>query len=414
MKKLALLICFTIFISHFYAASQYLYNGHVFPQLYYCSLQLKKDVSIDFQLRLSGNDSIELINGNEKIDLQFSGKNGDSLKYNFPVFDAGIVFIKRIGNNLDPEIIGYYFTNYRHINIPFSGSSPDDVFINPSEPIPVINGQWRIVFSPNTKDSSFGLGEFESNINDYEENFSGTILTSSGDFRYLHGNKNYDDTIRLYTFDGAHVYAFIMTKQPDGSLKGTQYSGTWAHEDFVCTRQPGFQLPDAYSLVKMQLGKNTFDFVLLEENGWPLSLNSKEYAHKPMLIQVMGSWCPNCMYESRYIISQYPDWHNKGLEVLGLCFEKYDDSATAYRRIAKMSNDLKMPYFATLAGKASVKEVFKLLPEMEGDVSFPTLIALDKNHHVKWIHTGFSGPATGMAYLQWKEEMEKEVAELVK
>ena len=269
--------------------------------------------------------------------------------------------------------------------------------------------EWKMVFSPGRKDSSLGLGKFYIS----EAMASGTILTPSGDYRYLHGKLS-GDSMKLYTIDGSHVMAFIFTKQADGSLNGTQYSGTWGQEDFVCTRQPGFQLPDAYSLVKMKPGTNKLDFVLHDEKGKPVSLNSPEYKGKPMLIQIMGSWCPNCMDESRYIISQYADWHKMGIEVLGLNFEKYDDTATAYYRIGKMKTDLKMPYSTLLAGKASVKSVFQLLPEIEGDVSFPTLIALDKDHHVMWTHTGFSGPATGMAYLQWKEEMQKEVADLVK
>jgi len=46
-------------------------------------------------------------------------------------------------------------------------------------------------------------------------------------------------------------------------------------------------------------------------------------------------------------------------------------------------------------------------------MSFPTSILVDKNGKIRHIHTGFSGPATGKVYDEYKEEMREIIKSLL-
>ena len=55
-------------------------------------------------------------------------------------------------------------------------------------------------------------------------------------------------------------------------------------------------------------------------------------------------------------------------------------------------------YDILLTGLTGKDKASESLPFLNGIMAFPTTIFLDKNHQVKSVYTGFSGPATGKAY----------------
>jgi hypothetical protein len=80
-----------------------------------------------------------------------------------------------------------------------------------------------------------------------------------------------------------------------------------------------------------------------------------------------------------------------------------------------MKEKLEVPYEVLLAGTTSQESRAEALPMLNKIMSFPTSIVLDRQHTVRQIHTGFSGPGTGEYYLQFVEEfnllMEKLLSE---
>jgi hypothetical protein len=45
-----------------------------------------------------------------------------------------------------------------------------------------------------------------------------------------------------------------------------------------------------------------------------------------------------------------------------------------------------------------------VLPEVENFSGYPTTLFIDKKGNVRKIHTGFTGPATGLFYEDFKKE----------
>ncbi|KAA6306013.1 hypothetical protein EZS27_042333, partial [termite gut metagenome] len=70
-------------------------------------------------------------------------------------------------------------------------------------------------------------------------------------------------------------------------------------------------------------------------------------------------------------------------------------------------------YEIVFAGQVGAQSVAAVLPEIENFSSYPTTIFIDKKGKVRKIHTGFSGPATGLFYEEFKTEFNELIDKLV-
>ena len=163
-------------------------------------------------------------------------------------------------------------------------------------------------------------------------------------------------------------------------------------------------MPDPYTLTYMKEGYDQFEIKFPNSSGDLVELADDTYQNKVVVIQILGTWCPNCMDETRF----YVDWikRNPGKEVafIGLAFERKPDAEYAFSRVDRMKTKLEVPYEVLLAGTTSQESRSEALPMLNKIMSFPTSIILDKEHKVRKIHTGFSGPGTGAYYEQFVEE----------
>ena len=70
-------------------------------------------------------------------------------------------------------------------------------------------------------------------------------------------------------------------------------------------------------------------------------------------------------------------------------------------------------YEVLMTGLSGKDRASESLPFLNGIVAFPTTIILDRKHKVKTIYTGFSGPATGKEYENYKSKTESLITELL-
>jgi hypothetical protein len=64
-------------------------------------------------------------------------------------------------------------------------------------------------------------------------------------------------------------------------------------------------------------------------------------------------------------------------------------------------------------GVSDLDEAGKKLPMLQKFYGFPTTVIVDRNGHVRKIHTGFSGPATGEHYRQFADEFKTNLDQLL-
>jgi len=129
----------------------------------------------------------------------------------------------------------------------------------------------------------------------------------------------------------------------------------------------------------------------------------------------MGTWCPNCLDESKFLSSYYQQHKKEDLEVLALAFEVAKTKEKAFQRINRLQERIGINYPILLAhfGSENKVEAHKQLPMLNHIISFPTTIFIDKKGSVRKIHTGFNGPATGQKYIDFKKEFESFVSQLL-
>ena len=128
----------------------------------------------------------------------------------------------------------------------------------------------------------------------------------------------------------------------------------------------------------------------------------------------MGSWCPNCMDESKFYSELYNEYSAKGLEIISVCFEPFEEFKKNQALVKKVKNELNIPYEMVIAGRASKKAASDLFPMLSSITSFPTSIFLDKQHKIQKVHTGFYGPGTGPYYENYVAETKAFVNSLLK
>ena len=114
----------------------------------------------------------------------------------------------------------------------------------------------------------------------------------------------------------------------------------------------------------------------------------------------MGSWCPNCLDETRFFKSYIEQHKNLPLEFVGLAFEYSKSETQAFERIKRLQDRLEIDYPILLAqyGSTSKTSAQEKLPMLNAVLSYPTSIVVDKKGKVRYIHSGFDGPATGKPY----------------
>ena len=123
--------------------------------------------------------------------------------------------------------------------------------------------------------------------------------------------------------------------------------------------------------------------------------------NKVVIVQIMGSWCPNCLDETRYFKELYSKYHDRGLEIISIGYETGNSFDDFKRNIERLRNSLELDFTFLVGGKASkglAKEHFSMLNNI---ISFPTTIFIGRDGEVKRVHTGFSGPGTGEYYTEY-------------
>lgn len=352
-----------------------------------------------------GKPSAYLINDTEKILLDELVWENDSLKIVLHIFDAELrVHVQ------DHELTGFYYKNYdRSFKAPFIARHNESFRFVPNEPTASIDysGKYAVQFYTPKGDTIPSVGIFQQQGN----RLTGTFLTPTGDYRYLEGNV-VDDKLHLSTFDGNHAFLFVASKEGN-TLAGDFWSGSTSHETWVAQLDSTAVLPNAESLTYLKAGYDQITFTFPDLNKKSILFPSDDYRGKVVILQIFGTWCPNCMDETKFLSAWYDENKDRGVEIIGLAYERKDDFDYASARVKKMASKLNVNYTFVVAGTNDKDKASETLPMLNRVMAFPTTIFIGKDGKVKHIRTGFEGPGTGIYYEQFKERFNSVVNELL-
>ena len=356
----------------------------------------------NFEIRQEG-DTYDMIvhNDTERLRMEKVEFMDDSLRIRMPFFDAE--FLGKIESPTRFSGNWYDYSRGDDYHMPFVANQGEDFRFekNPSAPSADLAPAWEVTFSPHSDTAYPAIGRFEQNGN----MVTGTFLTETGDYRFLEGSFQ-GNRLLLSAFDGSHAFLFDAELQENGQLSGTFYSGVHWVEPWTAIPNEHAQLTNPDSLTFLKEGYETLAFSFPNLEGETISLTDDRYQNKVVIVQLMGSWCPNCMDETRLFAQWYDTYQAQGLEIIGLAFERVrGDRQQAITSISRMKKRLGVNYEILLAASDHSKTVAgEALPMLNKVMSFPTSIFIDRQGRIRKIHTGFNGPGTGDVYLRFVEE----------
>ncbi|WP_114778711.1 peroxiredoxin family protein [Botryobacter ruber] len=348
-----------------------------------------------------------LLNGAERILLDDVVQEQDSLKIRMHIFDAAIITAVR-----DGRMAGRFVKNDAdaYYAIPFTAEhgQVNRFSENPAPASYDYKGTWEVMFTNREGKSTKAVGVFEQQDNQ----LTGTFMTQTGDYRYLAGEVS-GDSLALSAFDGSHAYLFKATPTNAQTIQGEFYSGLTGYSTWTATRNEQASLANPDSLTYLKEGYETLSFTFPNLEGKQVSLSDPEFRNKVVVVQLLGSWCPNCMDETAYLAPFYKEHQAKGLEIIGLGFERSPEFDKAAARLQRMKDRYDITYDLLVAGTTEKGSAAAALPALNHVMSFPTTIIIGRDGKVRKIHTGFSGPGTGRYYEEWVAEFNKSISELL-
>jgi thiol-disulfide isomerase/thioredoxin len=356
------------------------------------------------------NDSVFHIvihNAEERIkvtDIKFGRDKAtakDTVVIDFPVYDTQIRAIYE-----DGVMEGDWIVNYKeNYSIPFKavhGVSERFTLVD-NDDILDVDGKWACTFEIGTEDEYQAVGVF----NQEGKKLSGTFLTETGDYRFLEG-KVVKQKIYLSAFDGAHAFLFVGKMMEDKKISGTFRSGSKYTTNWEAMRNDKATLRSAYELTAAK-NNDPLSFTFENESGVSVSINDPKYAEKIKVIQIMGTWCPNCMDETIFLKEYFAKNPMDDVAVISIGFERYKDDEKSKSALKRFKDRMKISHEVLYGGYYDKKEAAEKLPQLDKILSYPTLVITDKQNKIIKIHTGFSGPATA----EYKS-FEKEFGDLLK
>jgi thiol-disulfide isomerase/thioredoxin len=403
MKKAAILFLITLCISCKKETSNTLSLG-----TWYAELQVSENELLPFNFEVTSAQSLKIFNADEVIFVDDITYKNDSVVIKMPAFDGHYIAAKLTNSTLTGVFVEENQERIVAFNAKFGEKERFEVENKPSY---AISGKWETVFSEGiVEDEYVALGIF----NQVGNRVTGTFRTTTGDYRFLDGVLD-GDQLKLSTFDGSHVYLFTATVT-DSTMNGIRYSGNHFNEPFIAKRNDSYELPDPETLTVLNEGYDTFEFTFPDSSDQMISSTDERFMNKVVIVQLMGSWCPNCLDESKYYSEYYRAHKDQDIEFVALAVEYAKTKEKAFKSIERLKQGLGIEYPILLAqyGTVNKGEALKKFPMLNRVASYPTTIFIDKTGKVRKIHTGFNGPATGEKYEEFKKEFEAFVDSLLK
>ena len=221
-----------------------------------------------------------------------------------------------------------------------------------------------------------------------------TISTPTGDYRHLAGTLVGNQLV-LNTFDGSHLFRFNATLREDSLVEGQFLSGTHYRTEFEGVKRAS--QAHTWTSGRQNVVADKLLFFGTNPTGQAEVWNKERLRRggkTGIVVDIMGTWCPNCMDEARLMVSladSFPD-----VQFLTLGYERSTDS-TALVRLTQFKREIGMTWPVLLGGRASKTAAAESIPALDSIHSFPTTVFWPVDGEPV-VHKGFNGPATGEGY----------------
>jgi thiol-disulfide isomerase/thioredoxin len=231
-----------------------------------------------------------------------------------------------------------------------------------------------------------------------QDSIYGTLIAPDGDYGLLVGTQ-YGYQVTLTRFTGWQ--AFVMELNQQGpTWTGNLYARGGKPMKLTLVPIPS-TMPELKP-VKLTTTKNPtkpFSFSGITSSGQLINSTDDRFKGKTLLLDVMGTWCHNCMDAAPVLQQLYAEFNKDGLEVIGLAFEINDNPELAKKNLSLFQNRYAITYPLLFCGSTKEANIeSRLRSQLNNFSGYPTTLFINKNGLVQEIHVGFQGPATGEGY----------------
>lgn len=352
--------------------------------------------TLPFQFEIKGRPgnggTLTLINGSRRDDFKIEQTGPDTLYVKMNTYDAAIE--ARIES---PErLVGVYRSlvpSQRGSDLPLVAEYGKHYrFVDPKQnvaPAADLSGKWAIqILSKEPANNQVALLEQKGN------DLGGVFMTVVGDTRELAGTVQGNE-FYLSGFTGPSPFLVKGTIEEDGSVTGVISLGIYRTTKFEGRKQADVELPDPYKLTYLKPGYSKLDFTFPDLDGNPVSLSDPKYRGKVVLVEIIGSWCPNCTDQTRFLAPWYKENRNRGVEIIAIAFEQEDSLEYARYTLGKLREFFDIRYDILFGGIADKRVATEKLGALNFMAAFPTTILIDRKGEVREIYTGYTGEITG-------------------
>ncbi len=353
-----------------------------------------------------------IINADEKIRISDVRITNDSVNFSMPVFESSFTSKRNADGSLEGIWTKGTSTEFQRWKFFADPKLPYRFERNRGPANNDITGKWDVTITRANGTQRKAVAEFVQD----DDNLMGSFITPTGDYRYLDGVVT-GDSLMLSTFDGAHAYTFFAKVKNDENISGgVFFSGYNGIETWTAIKSDTVKAPAQESPTRLKKGESKLNFAFKDLDGKTVSINDERFKNKVVIVQLMGSWCPNCMDETKFLSDFYNANRSKGVEIISLAYEYSTDWERSVKSLRKFQKlfDVKYPMLITGVTAGDEQKTEKTLPQLTPIQSFPTSIFLDRKGNVRDIHPVFYGPGTKKYFEVYKEVFSEIVDELVK
>jgi len=223
---------------------------------------------------------------------------------------------------------------------------------------------------------------------------SGVFMTVVGDTRELEGTVQ-GNRFYLSGFSGPSPLLIRGTIDEDGNIQGAFGSGIYNVVKFEAEKNDKVELPDPYKLTFLKDGQERIDFSFPDLQGKQVSLQDDKYRGKVVIVEVIGTWCPNCTDQTYFLAPWFKQNQHRGVEAVAVAFEQEDNFDYFKKTLTTFKDYFDIRYDIVFGGIADKKVATEKLKGLNYMAAFPTTIIIGRDGKVREIYTGYTGTVTG-------------------
>jgi len=366
------------------------------------------NVSVPFRIEIDGIGAevhSYFFNGDDRVNPSNSGtfQNGSLVL----TFDS---YATKLEATLTDGVLTGTYGGSSGNAYAFQAKRHDPSLVATGDPhAPDVSGLWEIqVKSPK------GEWAWHFVVNQTGAKIDAAILRVDGDTGTLSGNFK-DGKFFLSHFTGERPFYVEVTPQSDGSLE-LQIASFHDTQTLVALRPADARSKnlappdDPTEHTKLKDPSQPLRFSFPDVTGHIVSNTDDRFQGKVVLVNITGSWCPNCHDEAPFLEELYRKYHGLGLEIVALDFEPAEQ-LKSLSRVRAFIQRYGVEYTYLIAGEQD--QLNEKIPQAENLNAWPTTFFVGRNGLVRSIHTGFTSHASGELDSRLKDDVRNKIVQLL-